>query len=183
MFSAQPPLRIDSFEAEGSSAAKKRFLNRVGKCLLFSVLKIFSLLEAFLSIASRRPSYKDAAFIQRRWSLHSTTMEPPLSLKEDDILIEMEFSSLFCPHFPPLERLFRLLFHEFQLSRLFTFCQRFSSLILIRFDLGYPAVGGRHWRRPLQSIRFAIGRIRGRIIRKSACFNPSYEHNVTLLIK
>ncbi len=131
MFSAQPPLRIDSFEAEGSSAAKKRFLNRVGKCLLFSVLKIFSLLEAFLSIASRRPSYKDAAFIQRRWSLHSTTMEPPLSLKEDDILIEMEFSSLFCPHFPPLERLFRLLFHEFQLSRLFTFCQRFSSLILI----------------------------------------------------
>ncbi len=131
MFSAQPPLRIDSFETEGPSAANNRFLGRVDKRLLFSTLSILSLLEAFLSIASRRHSYKDAAFIQRRWRLHSTTMEPPLNLKEDDILIGMEFSSLFCPRFPPLKRFFRLLFHEFLLSRLFTFCQRFSSLILI----------------------------------------------------
>ena len=87
------------------------------------MLSTFLLLEAFSTIAYCPPSYRNAVFIQRQWSLHSTAMESSFNLKEADILIGRVLSSSFRPHLPPLKRSFRLLFHEFPLSCLFTFCQ------------------------------------------------------------
>ena len=52
IFSAQPPLRIVSFETDGSLAANKRFLRRVDKWLMVRGLSAFCFQKAIFIISS-----------------------------------------------------------------------------------------------------------------------------------
>lgn len=131
---------------------------------------ITSFSRVFFSLSSPPHSYRNGVAIQLRWHCDSSEIEPAFNLKGSDIPIEMAIPRLSHSCVPSSESLFRLLFHEFRLSCLFTFCQQFCSLalifdivcsgrpkwrpppdkIIIRFVFDFPAAGGRHLERPLQ---------------------------------